>query len=88
MNPSTAARLAQLHADLAAVYADLAKQDPAGSDTDRVVGLIEAAARLGTSKAWLSRRSNWQRVGGYRDQDRRVKFTESALRAYVNAQTH
>ena len=45
--------------------------------------LKDYAVRLGMTRAWLSRRANWQRVGGYRDADRRIKFTTSALAAYI-----
>ncbi len=50
---------------------------------DRAVGLDEAAERLGMSKAWLSRRANWERVGGYRDHDRRIKFPLTAIQAHI-----
>lgn len=81
-SPSPFARLADLHRELAVVYADLAAQDPT-PQADRVVGLAEAAVRLGMTRTWLSRRANWQGVGGYRDADRRIKFTISALAAYI-----
>ena len=81
-SPDLFARLADLHRKLAIVYAELAAQDPT-PQADRVVGLAEAAVRLGMTRAWLSRRANWQRVGGYRDADRRIKFTTSALAAYI-----
>jgi hypothetical protein len=84
MGPSTLERLADLHAQLAATYRELARQGQQGAqESDRVIGLAEAAARLGMTRTWLSRRANWSRVGGYRDADRRVKFAESALRAYL-----
>ncbi len=81
-SPALFARLADLYRELAVVYADLAAQAPT-PQADRVVGLAEAAVRLGMTRAWLSRRANWQRVGGYRDADRRIKFTTSALAAYI-----
>jgi hypothetical protein len=84
MGPATFERLAELHEQLAATYRELAQQaGPRESESDSVIGLPEAAARLGMTRTWLSRRANWSRVGGYRDADRRVKFAESALRAYL-----
>ena len=82
--PATFAQISKLHAELADAYAELAAQEPA-PQTDRVVGLAEAAVRLGMTRAWLSRRANWKLVGGYLDQDRRVKFPMSALDAYSRA---
>src|SRR5713101_4344694 len=52
---------------------------------DRSVGLAEAAQRLRMTNAYLSRRANWQKIGGYRDCDRRIKFPLSALEAWVRA---
>ena len=84
MNPTTASRLAELHTALAAVYADLAQQDPSGSDS--VLSLRDAAIRLGVTESWLCRREAWQKVGGFKGPDGRVKFAESALRVWLNAQ--
>ena len=39
---------------------------------------------LGMTPAWLSRKANWQRVGGYLDQDRRIKFSMATLQAYIH----
>jgi len=58
----------------------------AAPEPDRILSLDEAAARLGTSRSWLERRANWRRVGGYKDQDRHVKFARSALEAYLHQQ--
>jgi len=92
MGPATLERLADLHAQLAEVYADLAKQERGctqESDRDRVIGLEEAAARLGTTRSWLRRRPNWSRIpGAYLGADRRIHFPVSALAAYVHAQKH
>jgi hypothetical protein len=87
MEAQTAARLAELHAELARVYADLA-QHPGPAGSDRVLTLPEAAAKLGMTVSWLSRRANWSIVGGYRDADRRVKFPMSALDRYISDQNH
>jgi hypothetical protein len=46
MNALMAARLAQLHADLAAVYADLARQPVAVVEPERALTLPEAAAAI------------------------------------------
>ena len=81
-SPTAFARISRLHAELADAYAELAAEAPA-PQPDRVVGLREAAQRLSMTRAWLARRGNWQRVGGYLDADRRVKFTTAALAAYV-----
>jgi hypothetical protein len=85
MGPETAARLAQLHADLAAVYADLARE-PVTVQSERVLTLHEASAKLGMTVSWLSRRANWAKVGGYSDADRRVKFPLSTLEQYIRTQ--
>jgi hypothetical protein len=85
MRPETAAQLAELHAELARVYQDLARETPV-VDPERALTLPEAAEKLGMSVAWLSRRANWSRCGGFKDQDRRVKFPLSALDRYLKAQ--
>jgi hypothetical protein len=85
VRPETASRLAELHSALAEVYRDLA-QDPAGSD--RAVLLPEAARLLGMSLGWIARRENWQKAGGYRDADGRVKVPLSAISRYVQARKH
>jgi len=85
VDTSTAERLAQLHADLAAVYADLARE-PVAVEPERVLTLHEAAVKLGMTVSWLSRRANWEKVGGYSDTDRRVKFALSTLEQYIRTQ--
>jgi hypothetical protein len=80
-------RLAELHAELSRVYAKLAAEAPV-PEPERALTLVEAAERLGMSTAWLSRRANWSRVGGYRDADRRVKFAVSTLDRYIRSQTY
>lgn len=87
MDRKTAARLAELHTALAAVYQNLARETPP-AEPERALTLPEAAGKLGMSVAWLSRRANWSRVGGYLDADRRVKFAVSALDRYITAQNH
>jgi len=86
MNKLSAARLAELHAALAEVYRGLAESDPAGHDN--VVGLRDAAARLGVTRSWLCRRENWQGAGGFKAPDGRVKFTLSVLSAFANTRKH
>jgi hypothetical protein len=76
------ARISKLYAALADEFALRAAEEPV-TVPDRAVGLAEAAVRLGMSKSWLSRRANYVQVGGYLDQDRRVKFLTSALDAYI-----
>ncbi len=78
------AAIGKHHAQLAELYTRLSEVDwdrvGSGDHPERVVGLREAAVRLGVSVSWLSRRTNWISVGGYLGPDRRVKFTDSALR--------
>jgi hypothetical protein len=80
--------LRQIHTSLRHLLVDLdARLDetsraPAECD-DRAVGLDEACALLGMDRSYLERRPNWARLGGYKDADRRVKFTLSALRAHL-----
>ncbi len=83
MSSSPLARLAELHAALARTYAELARLPELAPKSDRALTLTEAAAMLGMSKAWLSRKSNWQRCGGYLDADRRVKFPLAVLQAHI-----
>ncbi len=80
------AAIGKSYADLAELFAQLSEQDwdhrvDRGDLPDRVVGLAEAATRLGVTRSWLTRSANWRRMGGYLGPDRRVKFAESALRA-------
>lgn len=83
MNAQAAVRLAELHAALAEVYAGLARETV---EPDRVLTLREAAVKLGMTVSWLSRKTNWAKVGGYSDADRRVKFTLSTLEQYIRTQ--
>jgi hypothetical protein len=87
MGPATAARLAELHAEIAEIYRGLALADPT-ADSERMLGLREAVERLGCTESWLCRRANWQKVGGFKGPDGRVKFPLSALSAYANDQKH
>jgi hypothetical protein len=87
VGPTTAARLAELHAQIAEVYKGLALTDPI-ADSERMLGLREAATRLGVTVSWLCRRANWLKVGGIKGADRRVHFTLSALSDYANARNH
>lgn len=50
---------------------------------DRAVGLEEASGLLGMSKDYLWR--HWQKLGGYKDEDRRVKFALSTLQRRLRA---
>ena len=56
------------------------------AEPERALTLDEAAMVLGTTRTWLERRANWERVGGYRDLDRRIKFPRSALEAHLRRQ--
>ena len=69
-------------ADLVIARRMTAAQAPRPSP-DRAVGLEEAAGMLGMSKAWLQRKANWERVGGYRDADRRIKFSLATLQDHI-----
>jgi hypothetical protein len=60
----------------------LAAQHPP-ADPDRAVGLEEACRLLGMTKAYLERKTNWERLDGYRDVDRRVKFRLSVLQRHL-----
>ncbi len=83
------AAIGKSYADLAELFAQLSEQDwdhrvDRGDLPERVLGLREAAVRLGVTRSWLSRRPNWTSVGGYLGPDRRVKFADSALRRYLD----
>ncbi len=79
------AEIGRHYAGLAELFARLSEVDwdrvGDGDHPERVVGLREAAVRLGVTRSWLSRRANWTSMGGYLGPDRRVKFAESRLRA-------
>jgi hypothetical protein len=81
--------LDNLYTQVAALEADLRARlltrRPA-PPPDRALTLNEAAGMLGMTRAWLSRKANWQRVGGYLDQDRRIKFPMTRLQAYMHQQ--
>jgi hypothetical protein len=79
--PATIARISKLLTDLAKAFADLAAEEPA-PQADRAVGLAEAAQRIGCTRAWLERRTNWQRCGGFKDLDGHVKFMLSDIRRH------
>src|SRR5262249_5948013 len=80
--------LDNLYTQVAALEADLRTRllirRPA-SPPDRALTLDQAVTMLGCSRAWLGRKANWAKYGGYLDLDRRVKFSEAALRAYIRA---
>ncbi len=78
MDTSVAARLASLHEQLAATYRDLARQgQPGTQESDRVIGLAEAATRIlaeldafpGTLEdyldQWISTLPLWVRPAGW-----------------------
>ena len=83
----SADELDNLYTQVAALEADLRARlltrRPA-PPPDRALTLDEAAGMLGMTRAWLSRKANWQRVGGYLDQDRRIKFPMATLQAYIH----
>ena len=66
----------------AALRARIVTRRPA-PQPDRALTLGEASELLGMTRAWLERRGNWERVGGYRDADRRIKFSLATLEAYL-----
>jgi hypothetical protein len=73
-----------LRADLDAAIARA--QVPAvvvSTEPDRAVGLKDAARLLGMSADYLYR--HWARLGGYRDNDRRVKFPLSELQRHIRS---
>ena len=83
----SANELDNLYTQVAALEADLRTRlltrRPA-PPPDRALTLDQAAGMLGMTRAWLSRKANWQRVGGYLDQDRRIKFPMATLQAYIH----
>jgi len=83
----SANELETLYTQVAALEADLRARlltrRPA-PPPDRALTLDEAAGILGMTRAWLSRKANWQRVGGYLDQNRRIKFSMATLQAYIH----
>ena len=55
-----------------------------GPEPDRAVGLSAAAEVLGMSRDYLYR--HWATMGGYKDRDRKVKFSMRALKRHVKGQ--
>ena len=53
------------------------------AEADRAVRLDEAATILDMERRTLERKSKWQRLGGYKDLDGRVKFRLADLRRYL-----
>ena len=84
----SADELDNLYTQVAALEADLRARlltrRPA-PPPDRALTLDQAVKMLGCSRAWLGRKSNWAKCGGYLDKDRRVKFSEAALGAYIRS---
>lgn len=79
--------LDSLYTQVAALEADLRARLLARRPIpppDRALTLDQAVMMLGCSRAWLGRKANWTKYGGYLDLDRRVKFSEAALAAYVS----
>jgi hypothetical protein len=78
--PALAGELARLQAVLT-----LRLAQPIVPIPDSVLCLREAAKLLGMTEAWLQRRANWGKVGGYRDADSRIKFSRATLEAWLRA---
>ena len=80
--------LDNLYTQVAALEADLRARLLTRRPTpppDRALTLDQAVTMLGCTRAWLARKANWEKCGGYLDQDRRVKFSEAALGVYIKA---
>ena len=54
---------------------------PSPAAPDRAVGLKEASGLLSMSKDYLWR--HWQKLGGYKDRDGRIKFPLSTIQRLV-----
>jgi hypothetical protein len=78
--------MARVLADADLVIARRMTTAQAPPSLDRAVGLGEACTILGTTKAWLGRKANWAKCGGYLDADRHVKFSIATLQAYLRRQ--
>ncbi|MBI4271723.1 MAG: hypothetical protein HY615_15415 [Candidatus Rokubacteria bacterium] len=79
-------QLRRLDADLEAHIAaspDRADAPLEPEEQGRAVGLDEAASLLGMERRTLERKPMWQRLGGYKDLDGRVKFRLGNLRRHV-----
>ncbi|SRR5713101_5167075 len=50
---------------------------------DRAVALDEACILLGMTRPYLERKTNWVRLGGYKDHDGHVKFPLSTLQRHI-----
>lgn len=76
----------RLDADLSARIAmgsDSSEADRTPIESERAVGLDEAARILGMEKRTLERKPTWQRLAGYKDVDGRVKFRIADLRRHI-----
>jgi len=87
----SANELDNLYTQVVALEADLRARlltRRSAPSPDRALTLDQAVKMLGCRRAWLGRKSNWAKYGGYLDQDRRVKFSEAALGAYIRVRGH
>ncbi len=76
---------AHLGADIgAALDRRLAGARPEPQGPDRAVGLEEASGLLGLSRDFLYR--HWKKLGGYKDDDGRVRFTMSTIQRRLQHQ--
>jgi hypothetical protein len=81
---SVLARVAELHAELARAYADLAQQEPAPGPPqrpDEVVRIREACARMRWSYSWAVK--HWRALGGFKDADGGLKIRAAVLARHV-----
>jgi hypothetical protein len=76
---------AHLTADItAAIDWRMAGARPEPQGPDRAVGLEEASGLLGLSRDFLYR--HWKKLGGYKDDDGRVRFTMSTIQRRLQHQ--
>ena len=59
-------------------------QAPARNEPDRAVRLEEACTLLGMERTYLERRENWQKLGGYKDDDVHIKFAMSVIQRHIH----
>ena len=79
-------RVAELHAELARAYADLAQQEPAPDPPqrpDEVVRIKEACARMRWSYSWAVK--HWRALSGFKDTDGGLKIRADVLARHVPA---